>query len=80
MSRNEEFAAGGSGESPKYVKRGSGSAIHIAKEYPGKDGGVSLTAALCDGWGASAGRRVTYVQADAPTCKTCIRHAGSDQS
>jgi hypothetical protein len=79
MSRNEEFAAGGTGSAPKFVKRGNGAAIHIAKDYHDADGAVSWTAALCDGWGASANRRVTPVNAEAPTCKTCIRNSGSSQ-
>lgn len=59
----------------KYVKRGNGTAIHIAKEYIELDGTVFLLAARCDKFGRTAGRVVRYIDASAATCKTCLRAA-----
>lgn len=55
----------------KFVTRGNGKAIHVAKEYAREDGTIWLVAAKCDGWGASAGRIVRYVQASEATCQRC---------
>lgn len=63
--------------SRKYVRRGNGAATHIAKEYRREDGSIYLVAALCDGWGATAARRVTYVAAEGATCKTCQKIAAA---
>lgn len=57
----------------KYVRRGQGGQVHIAKEYYNENGELWLLAARCDGWGRSAGRRVTYTQATEATCKSCLR-------
>jgi hypothetical protein len=62
-------------ETSSYVLRGNGAAIHVAKRYYREDGTMWLLAALCDGWGATASRRVRGVEADAATCKSCIRIA-----
>lgn len=63
-------------ENTRYVVKGNGTAIHIAHEQRKEDGTVWLLATRCDGWGACAGRRIRYVEADAATCKSCLRFAG----
>ena len=76
MSRNENFEQGAGSESvpvdsPAFVTKGGGSAIHIAHVYPG--GNLSTK---CDKWGSSGAysSRIKPSQAEAPTCKSCIRN------
>jgi len=60
----------------KFVKRGNGQAVHIAKELIREDGTVWLLAAACDGWGAVGGRVVRYLpNATEATCRTCLKSA-----
>lgn len=59
----------------KYVIKGNGTAIHIAQEHVKEDGTVWLLATRCDGWGACAGRRIRYIDAQAATCKSCLNYA-----
>jgi hypothetical protein len=62
----------------KYATQGNGTAIHIAVEVTREDGAVYNTATKCDAWGSLGGQyvrkgRVRLVQAEAATCKRCLK-------
>jgi len=76
MSRNEHFeqGAGSTPDTPAFVTKGNGAAVHIAVPSSWAAGGV---APKCDGWGGSGGggrvARVRPSTAEAATCKSCLR-------
>lgn len=59
---------------PSLVTKGNGSAVHIAVASTWAAGGV---VPKCDTWGGSGGggrvSRIRPSNAEAPTCKSCIR-------
>jgi len=55
----------------KFVKRGNGSATHIAYEVFRQDGTFDFVVALCSGSDVTEGRSVTYVEAEEATCRLC---------
>jgi hypothetical protein len=62
----------------KFATQGNGTAIHIAVEITNASGEVYNVATKCDAWGSCGGQyvrkgRVRFVEAEAATCKRCLK-------